>query len=140
MGHSLARTNGVLTPEVQARIYVSVLKGNWLTTACQAAGIHYHTYRNWQKRWEADDYDAYQYNDFFLKMREADAIAESDALNELRRGETGWQAKAWFLERRFPKKWAKKEVAITSNAEVDLSKKSDDELNAIVKGKGGGRT
>jgi hypothetical protein len=49
------------------------------------------------------------YADFFNAVARASAISEQVALGKLVVGSPGWQALAWFLERRFPNKWGKKD-------------------------------
>lgn len=108
---TLARPEA-LTPQVQANIIELLKEGNYFDTACRASGISAHGVNQWRRRWEAGDPDASRYHDFFtaLALNRGTAFAETTAMRKLKVGSPGWQAQAWFLERRFPKRWAKKET------------------------------
>lgn len=93
----------VLTPEVQATILDALRRGNYLSTACEVAGIAYRTLLYWK--------DQERFADFFTSIKKYERISEASALEDLSRGNPGWQARAWFLERRFPNRWARKEPA-----------------------------
>jgi hypothetical protein len=99
----------VLTPEVQEIITKAVAAGSYLVTACDAAGISYTIFRHWQKRWEEGDAAAQRYADFFESIKKASAIAEIKAIQTIKDMPLGWQAQAWFLERRFSRRWGKQE-------------------------------
>lgn len=110
MGKSLARIT-VLTPQAQKVIAESLAEGNYLTTACSLAGISTDTFYHWKNRHDAGDPGASDYSDFFGEVKKASAFAEVMALRAIRTGGFGWQGSAWFLERRFPKKWGRKAEA-----------------------------
>lgn len=44
---------------------------------------------------------------FFIALQKALAKIEADALGVVRAGGTGWQARAWELERRFPARYGR---------------------------------
>ena len=134
MGTQLARPT-VLTPQRQVKILEYIKAGNYIVTACEAAGITTQIFYHWRKRWELGDSNAQAFDDFFSAIKIAASIAEAESLKDLKKGEPGWQAKAWFLERRFPKRWGKQDRAETQMR--DMSKASDEELANIAKGKGG---
>lgn len=108
MGRELARPT-VLTDEAKALIVDMVSWGSYLKVACDAAGFSYRTLRYWQKAWEDGEPNAQAHDDFFQSLKKAIAIGEGRAILKIQRGEPGWQGSAWFLERRFPQRWAKKE-------------------------------
>jgi hypothetical protein len=128
----------VLTEEVQAKVLHLLGAGNFITTACEASGLNYWTYHHWRSRWEKQDPEddgANRFAAFFERVNEAIRIGEATALKTLKVGAPGWQAQAWFLERRFPKRWGKKvEVVDARNVE----KLTDEQLEDIAQGKGGG--
>lgn len=124
----------VLTPEVQKKVLKLLSQGNFVATACEASGLTYQTFRSWQRRWEDGDPGAQQFAQFFELVALAVPLGEAQALMTLRIGAPGWQAQAWFLERRFPKRWAKKDELIIKNQ--DVSKMTDEELQVIAKAKG----
>lgn len=123
-----------LTPEVQAKILQYIEAGNYPSTACEASGISYDAVKYWLRKWENNDEDAQKFADFFVSLKNSISIGECSALQTLKQGGPGWQAQAWFLERRFYKKWGKKEQAALP--QIDLSKKTREELQAIIEGKG----
>lgn len=129
-----------LTPEVAAAILDAIRAGNFRETACKAARIAMQTLRNWEQRAEAGEEP---YASFVVDMHEAEAEAEKTLLGEIRTalpaivGETGptpWQARAWVMERRWPKRWSGR-VRVTVADEVDsLTRKlaKDPELHRRV--------
>jgi hypothetical protein len=123
-----------LTPEVQQAIIVSLTKGNYLNTACESSGVTRWTFYHWKNRFDEGDPDAQIYADFFNSIKRASAIGEALALERLQTGSTGWQAYAWFLERRFPARWGRKDQLTVKGK--DVKKLTDEELEAIAEGKG----
>lgn len=121
MGKTLERPQA-LTPDVQGLIVQMMAAGVALTTACQRAGVSRQAVDYWRRLYEAGAEHAQKYADFFTALKKAAAEAEVDALAILRRGEQGWQAQAWFLERRFPQRWsAKQKVAAVHSGSVSLT-------------------
>lgn len=97
----------VLTEDKQQRILELLRGGNYLTTACNAAGLTSHAFDYWRRLYESGAEHAQKYADFFTAVNVALSQAESDSLALIRKGEPGWQGAAWFLGRRFPKRWSK---------------------------------
>ena len=97
-----------LNPQLQERICQLISAGNYIRTACQAVGISGQTYINWMKRGEKSQKGSYF--EFFeaVKKAEAQAIARNVAVIQSAAKET-WQAAAWWLERKHPQDWGKKE-------------------------------
>jgi len=118
----------VLTEATQRLIVESLAEGNYLSTACLTAGTTVDTFYYWKRLCESGTEHAQAYADFFGAVKAASAKAESDSLKLIRRGVSGWQGAAWFLERRFREKWGRKEVVVLKAPEKDLSKMTDDEL------------
>lgn len=88
-------------------------------------GIGRRTFYAWLKQGETD-YErgaSSLYRQFYEAMEESRSFAETEAVKGiLAAGKRQWQALAWFLERRYPERWA-------------LKKRSDDpeEHNANLK-------
>jgi len=82
----------VMTPEVRARILELLEAGNFLLTACTAAGISRHTLNHWRRRWREDDPAASEYDEFFTAVIKAIALGEVAARRDVRAGGPGWQA------------------------------------------------
>jgi hypothetical protein len=121
-----------LTDEVQGAILDGLSLGLHFGPACFRAGIDPTSVKYWLDLVESGAEHAQVYADFSQKIKRAVAFAEELSLSTLKAGQPGWQAQAWFLERRFPKRWGQKsKVEIEAN--FDPSKLSDEELAAITK-------
>ncbi len=105
---TLAKPTGAptkLTPERQAKILEYIRQGNYIHTACQAAGITDQTFRNWRQRAEDGEQP---YSDFFEAVKRAEAEAEPGMVGSLtRHGSDNWVAAATFLERKYPTRWGR---------------------------------
>jgi hypothetical protein len=92
-----------------ARVVSALAAGNTRTAAARIAGIHPSTFRTWQARGEAGDEP---YAAFASRVIEAEGKAECEAVRAVvdaaRAG--SWQAAAWWLERRRPQRWARREA------------------------------
>ncbi|MBV8611905.1 MAG: helix-turn-helix domain-containing protein [Singulisphaera sp.] len=120
----------MMTPAVRARILELLEAGNFLQTACTAAGISRHTLNHWRRRWRADDPAASEYDEFFTALKAAIALGEVAALRQVLAGGAGWQSAAWFLARRHPHHWARKDMIIIKGVR-DLGELSDEELEDL---------
>jgi len=99
------------TKENRMTILKFIRKGNYESTACQAAGISPQTLYNWKK--EADSKgskDAKEKFKFFETCKKARSKARADRLENIRAAakDGTWQAAAWMLERQDPALYAKK--------------------------------
>ena len=101
-----------LTPAVQETILDAIRSGNYKRTAAQKAGICEKTLYNWEERGEKGEEP---FAGFLQAVKKAESEGEATLLGEIRSAQAGipgvqgadvWQAKAWILERRFPKRWA----------------------------------
>jgi len=109
----------------QRAIVKALRAGEYAKAAAEAQGVDESTYYRWLQRGEAalkaaDDDDEpvdakeLGYADFLVKVRRAEAEAEQAALRRVQSSED-WRATAWFLERRYPGRWAKRQsVDVTS--------------------------
>lgn len=88
------------TPEVEARICDVLRTGNTRKAACDYAGIDQDTFANWLARF-SDFSDA-------VKKAESECEVRNVALIQKAAQET-WTAAAWWLERRRPDDWARKD-------------------------------
>jgi len=112
------------------RAVVKALKaGEYAKVAAEAQGIDESTYYRWLQRGEAaikasdngETMDAKElgYADFVVKVRQAEAEAEETALQRVQRSED-WRATAWFLERRYPGRWAKRQSLDVTSKEQPI--------------------
>lgn len=91
-------------------------QGLYLETVAYRNRITPPTFYSWMKRGEAGEPE---YAGFFTRVKEAIGDAEGDLLTEVRRGEQGWQSRAWILERRWPAKYGRRaDVAALVQQEV----------------------
>lgn len=97
-----------LTPDIQEKILTVIKLGAYRAAACDFAGITAETLRNWIRRGENEGVGPYW--EFAAAIKQAEASACLKALGTIRNAmEQEWQAAAWFLERKRPKEWAKRE-------------------------------
>src|SRR5580658_5839288 len=97
-----------LTPDIQEKILTVIKLGAYRTAACDFAGISPETLRNWMRRGENEGEGPYV--EFAAAIKQAEASACLKALGTIRTAmESQWQAAAWFLERKRPKEWGKRE-------------------------------
>jgi transposase len=89
-----------------AQIIVKAMAaGNYLETAAALGGVTAKTVRNWIRRGEARRREPL-YSEFAQSFSKAIAQAEIENVEAIR-GDGSWQARAWLLERRHPKRWAR---------------------------------
>lgn len=77
----------------------------------QLVGISETTFYNWMNEGENSKDDNNIFRKFYLKVKEAEAKAIKRNLAIIQRAanEGNWQAAAWFLERKRPEDWGRKE-------------------------------
>lgn len=97
-----------LTAELQAELCKALAAGNYLETACAYVGISRITVRNWMR--EGARSKRGQKREFLNAIKKAAAEAE---IKDVKRigdaAETQWQAAAWRLERKYWKRWGRKD-------------------------------
>lgn len=101
-----------LTPEVYVTVIEAIEAGNYRHVACKMAGIHRDTLNGWEQRAKSGEEP---FAEFVTDLEKAEATCEVRLLSEIKgaqgaivgvSGPELWQARAWVLERRFPKRWA----------------------------------
>ncbi len=125
-----------LTPEVQHTIIQSLSAGATRETASAHAGITPATFYHWMERGEAGEEC---FVDFFDAVKKADVAATVRATAAISLAmKSNWQAAAWYLERRCPETWGKRERhaiehsgQVTKRVKLDLERLSDDQLEAL---------
>ena len=133
--------NCKLTPEVQETICHWISKGNYISRACQAAGISDETLRTWvRKDREGDEF----YLEFLEALKKAEAQASVERIARIQDAAKGgipikrktitrkdgsteveesyalpqWQADAWTSERKEPQDWGQK---VRVHQQIELS-------------------
>jgi transposase len=127
--HRAPQLPTVLNEEVLTKIGELLCAGNYLSPSCRAAGITYQIFCHWRKRWLEGDPAAARHHHFFEAIELASSVAETAAIGKLKKGDPGWQAQAWFLERRFPQRWGKQErTPLPPKRSKPLDQMTEDEL------------
>lgn len=126
-----------LTQDVHSLIVTLVRNGNYLETAAAAAGVAEPTVRRWMH--EGATTGEEPYHSFWEDVIKAEAAKEDELLGRVEqagRSPEFWQANAWILARRHPKRWQEK-VQIEVQAEMSrilthLEERLAPELYTIV--------
>jgi hypothetical protein len=107
-----------LTEEIQEKIVEAVRQGNYIEAVSAAAGISKTSVYLWLKR--GANQKAGKYHQFSNAVRQAMAESEMKSLFQIdKAADVHWQAAAWRLERRFPRRWGRKKyIASEVRAEV----------------------
>lgn len=111
----------LFTPEVQAKIIGFIRLGAYIETAARAAGISRPTFQEWMKRGGKGEEP---FAGFIAAIEKAMGESEVKDLAHLENAAKNgnWQAAAWRLERRFPKKYGRKlEIAGAPDAPINVS-------------------
>ena len=101
-----------LTPGLKEVLITALSSGCYRATAAAHAGISTPTLYKWLETGEADlehgrDTD---HADLRMAVIKAEADAEQEALQNIReQSKQQWQASAWFLERKWPNRWGRRE-------------------------------
>ncbi len=100
-----------LTPELAKTIVEAIRGGNYAQVAAATAGIGEETFYTWLARGKDEPEGIYR--EFREAVLTASGEAEQEKLERLQRealAEDGdWKAAAWWLERRFPKRWGRQQ-------------------------------
>lgn len=129
-----------LNQGVQQKIVTAIRAGNYIETAAAYAGINKTTLYDWLKR-GAREQERFRKNPKArVRKREAPYVEFSNAVEKAlaeaeirdvaiigKAAEEQWQAAAWRLERKFPKRWGR-QVAL------EHSGKGGGGINIVVKG------
>ncbi|WP_367356694.1 hypothetical protein [Mesotoga sp.] len=95
-----------------------IVAGNTREHTAQALGIHRDTFSHWLTRGKKDSKGPYKELYDAIDKAEAEAVARNVALIQSA-AKKSWQAAAWWLERRYPQHFGKKErTEVEMNANV----------------------
>ena len=102
----MGRPRSEMTEENIEKILKTVALGMWPDRAADMHGISKSAMRQHKRR----------NPDFVTALKRAEAQAEAAIQGKiLRHMDKQWTAAAWMLERRWPERWAKREVVIPAN-------------------------
>jgi len=105
-----------LTSELQEKICKYIENGHTVEQACALVGIAEPTYYRWLRR--GKESKTGKFREFLEAVKSAEKIAESKYLAIITRAAVGdpekkvkgdWKAAAWYLERRNPKQFARRD-------------------------------
>jgi transposase len=126
-----------LTYDLMNNIVLLVKEGNYIETAAAASGVCKQTLYNWLKRGNSVNEDSPKSEWLFAKFKDALmgalAYAESRDVKVIDKAaiEGAWQASAWRLERRNPKKWGR--VKLDSEEDMYEQLNENDNNDPIIK-------
>lgn len=94
--------NTLLTEDVAHDLKDKILRGLTDEQACNLCGVNYGTFTQWLVRYEP-------FKEFIRRVK---AQVEYDALEHIQEAMGGgtWSAAAWFLERKWPHRYGKRDV------------------------------
>ena len=101
-----------ITPELTEAISEDIAKGYSYDQAALNNGIAASTFFRWMLKGKQPEAEP-AYRNFALSVADASLFSEPEALQLIRSSakiDRNWKAAAWFLERRFPEKYAKKSL------------------------------
>lgn len=113
-----------LTRAVSRSIVSALLKGNTRTVAAQAAGVGWSTFMGWLA--EGRTQTAGAKRDLLDAVEKAEALAVQASVGVVRHAaRDSWQAAAWWLERRYPDDYARRDrVPVEQLAEREAERLS----------------
>ena len=119
------RKTKLVNDDVKKTILEHISKGNYIQTACIAAGIHINTYLNWVRlgeEYEQNPNNGNEYKKIYyefcegLKKAEAQALAETiGRIDEAGKKPQNWMANAWKAERKYKDLWGRQETPIVES-------------------------
>jgi hypothetical protein len=93
---------------MQERICELIRQGNYSGTAALLSGVGSRTFYRWMAQGRKAKSGAFR--QFWQAIKKAEAEAECAFVAGIHRAsKTTWQAAAWWLERRYPLRWGKRE-------------------------------
>lgn len=102
----------MLSFELIKDFYKIISLGVYVKQACNYLSINSRYYYQWMAHGEKDEEAGKEtiYAHFYLSMKKALDIAEVNAINQIQKAtKNTWQAAAWYLERRAPDRWGRKD-------------------------------
>lgn len=117
-----------LTPPVERAIVSAIARGNTRKVAAEAVGINEATLYRWLQQ-GGGEHPVKLYREFREAITRAEAGAVMAAVGVVRfAGRTNWQAMTWWLERRYPDEWGRKDRVEVMDVVRREAKKLADEM------------
>lgn len=97
-----------LDEELADNLVNAIKLGSYIEHACAYAGINSSTYRRWRQNAEKE---IEPYKSLFERIYQAEAEAVMRRLGRIEKAaaDGNWQADGWFLERKYPDKFGKRD-------------------------------
>ena len=116
-------------PERIDRILAAARAGQHRATCARAGGIDYATLKRWLRRAKDDPAYARFQQDFLDAEHEGEVTRVSEVQTA---GATDWRAAAWYLERRYPERWGRRDkLTVTPNPGQPPAATADELLKRI---------
>ncbi len=127
-----------LTPETQEKICKYIKTGYTIEQSCALAGIGVSTYYAWKEKGKTAKRG--KFREFLEAVKNAEKIAEAKYLAIITKAAVGdplkgvkgdWKAAAWYLERRNPKQFARRDFLrqdVNAKVQEDVKLSLLDEL------------
>lgn len=104
-------SKSTMTPGVVRTILSYLASGNYVATACAAAGVSRRTYYTWLEEAQAQPDSVY--GEFALLVAKAEAAAEAANIQVIKKASAvSWQAAAWLSERKYPDRWGQRSTTV----------------------------
>lgn len=114
---SLVGRKPSITPEKIDLLIAMLSAGNYVETACRAAGVPRRTFDDWVARGASTKPKDALYHDFRQRVSEARAKGEVRNVAAIAAAASeSWQAAAWMLERQYPERWGRVSVRFRDEA------------------------
>ncbi len=101
---------GKLTKELIEKAADIIARGNYYKVAIDVLGISDQSWYEWMRQGEMDkskDIKSLK-SEFFESIKKAEADAIDRNLSIIQKA-GNWQASAWYLERKYPEQWGKRD-------------------------------
>lgn len=122
-----------LTYELIEKARKLIAAGNYTETVCQYLGISKDTWYRWLKTGERQKKGIY--SDFSDAVRQAEAEAEMRNVTIIQKAaqEGNLQAAIWYLERKFPDRWGRREkIQMEHSGEMTQVVKNDEATRRLL--------
>jgi hypothetical protein len=125
--YALAPPNSKISEELVKKICSYIATGNYISVACEAAGIDKATFYRWIE-WAEQGKEPY--TTLATELKKAEAEAETNRVAKLHlAGDKSWQANAWLLERKQPDRWGQTQRI---HQTVDMSPEAKSYMAALT--------
>tara|TARA_R100001530_G_scaffold113355_1_gene80369 strand:+ start:448 stop:939 length:492 start_codon:yes stop_codon:yes gene_type:complete len=137
----MGRPSKIVDDNIRDKLIAAIQRGAYIETAAAFAGINKDTFYRWLKKGSIEKEGPFRdFSDAVEKAMAESEVRDIDLIDRAAASGT-WQASAWRLERKFPKRWGRKQAHTltgidggpvqTQSVPIDLSQLSDGEIQAL---------